>query len=89
MSDAQVKDLPKQDEKLQSEVTGFSSQQLKHVEPVEKVVLPSKEEIQQEKGQAQLRSGIENFDSKALKQTETQVKNQLPTKEVIEQEKNA
>jgi len=84
-----LKDLPKVDPSLKGQLEGFTPDKLKKTDTEEKTVLPSKEDIEKEKGQQALFQGIEGFNSANLKKTETQEKNPLPTKEVIEQEKNA
>nr|ACP19741.1 thymosin-repeated protein 2 [Eriocheir sinensis] len=88
-SEAPLKDLPKVDSVLKEQLEGFSPDKLKKTDTAEKTALPTKEDIDAEKGQQALCQGIEGFDPSALKKTETQEKNVLPTKEVIEQEKKA
>jgi len=88
-TEAAVKDLPKVDSVLKEQLEGFSPDKLKKTDTSEKANLPTKEDIDAEKGQQALRHGIEGFNTSALKKTETQEKNVLPTKEVIEQEKKA
>ncbi|GMR31402.1 hypothetical protein PMAYCL1PPCAC_01597, partial [Pristionchus mayeri] len=60
---------------------------LKHVEPTEKNVLPSKEDIAQEKTHQELTEGIEGFAQEKLRSVSTDEKNVLPSKEDIAREK--
>lgn len=77
----------KLNEQITSEIEA-GVQALKHVPaPQEKVVLPSPQDILQEKTEQQLVSDIVNFDSSALKQVETEEKVVLPSKEDIQEEK--
>jgi len=88
MSSPSKEELPKIAVDLKSEIE--NEHKLKPAETEEKVVLPSKEEIEQEKTHQELVKGIESFNPDAsLKHAETQEKNPLPTKEIIEQEKAA
>ena len=79
--------LPKPAAAIADELVNFSQEKLKATQTQEKVVLPSKEDIEAEKGHNEMVDSIQKFDSKSLKHTETQEKNVLPTAEVIEQEK--
>jgi len=88
-SETPLKDLPKVDATLKGQLEGFSAGDLKKTETEEKIHLPNKEDIEEEKGQQALRQGIEGFDHGALKKAETEEKNTLPTKEMIEEEKKA
>jgi hypothetical protein len=86
MSSPTKEELPKIADQLKSELE--SEHKLKHADTQEKLVLPSKEEINAEKGQKELLKSIETFDkNENLNPTEVHEKNPLPTKEVIEQEK--
>jgi len=85
MSSPTKEELPKIASTLKNELV--AEHNLKHADTQEKVVLPSKEEIDLERGQQQLRNSIESFEACNLKHAQTQEKNPLPTKEVIEQEK--
>jgi len=78
-------DLPTLSSATDAEITGFDASKLKHAETVEKTVLPSPEEISQEK----TLKNIEEYDKSKLKPTETVEKNPLPSKEVIMEEKRA
>ncbi|CAL8078271.1 unnamed protein product [Calicophoron daubneyi] len=69
------------------DVTKFDKKGLQHVETKEKIVLPSKDAIDQEKTEKQLLEEITK--QPHLKHTETKEKNPLPTKEDIEAEKKA
>ncbi|XP_075736695.1 thymosin beta cib isoform X3 [Rhipicephalus microplus] len=80
---------PRVADEIQQELASFNASSLKHTETQEKVLLPSKEDIESEKEHKQMIEGIETFDPSKLKHAETSVKNPLPTKEVIEQEKAA
>jgi len=63
---------------LKSELIG--EHQLRHTLTEEKVVLPSKDQIESERCQQKLFASIESFETKAaLKSTETLEKNVLPT----------
>ncbi|KAK7496474.1 hypothetical protein BaRGS_00012396 [Batillaria attramentaria] len=68
-------------------VQKFDRSSLKHVEPQEKTVLPSPDEIVHEKTEVELRERIGSFSKETLKHTETQEKNVLPTEEEIKHEK--
>lgn len=87
MSSPTKEDLPKVPDAMKNELTKFDPSKMKHAQTQEKNPLPSKEEIEQEKGQKKLLQGIEGFDTAKLKHTQTQEKNILPSKEVIDQEK--
>nr|CAG4651668.1 EOG090X02WG [Triops cancriformis] len=76
-----LKDLPKVQPDLKSELESFKPDSMKKADTQEKGVLPSAEVIAQEKGHQQLVAGIESFDTSKLKPTETQEKNPLPTQE--------
>jgi hypothetical protein len=78
-------DLPKVPSEIEADITKFDASKLKQVETVEKHVLPSTEEISQEK----TIQSIGEFDKNNLKRTSTTEKNILPTKEVIQEEKRA
>jgi len=85
----QLKDLPKVAPDLKTELEGFKTDSMKKADTQEKIVLPSAEDIENEKGHQRLVDGIEGFNPKNPKPTETLEKNPLPTKEVIDQEKKA
>ena len=86
MASPAKEELPKIASDLKSELE--QEHELNHAETVEKVVLPSKEDVAVEKTHQELVKGIETFDpNESLKHAETVEKNALPTKEVIEQEK--
>merc|ERR1712212_1132993 len=76
MASPTLKDLPKVDTDLKSQLEGFTPDKLKSSTTEDKTVLPTKEDIAAEKGQQALRAGIEGFDAAALKKTETCEKNQ-------------
>lgn len=80
----EIKEARKELERRES-IEKFSKSQLKHAETEEKIVLPSIQDVNQEK----TIHSIEEFDKTALKPAETVVKNSLPTKDVIEEEKRA
>lgn len=79
-------DLPKLDDTIKAEMEAVGSS-LKHVETEEKIVLPSAEQIDQEKTQQQLLKNIESFPKQQLKPAQTEEKNTLPSVTQIEQEK--
>lgn len=78
----EIKEARKELERRES-IEKFSKSQLKHAETEEKIVLPTIQDVNQEK----TIHSIEEFDKSALKPAETVVKNSLPTKDVIEEEK--
>jgi len=86
MASPAKEELPKIASDLKSELE--QEHALSPVETVEKVVLPSKEDVATEKTHQELVKGIETFDpNESLKHAETVEKVVLPTAEVIEQEK--
>ena len=60
---------------------------LKPTDPTEKNVLPTAEDMKQEKNHQGILTGIEGFTSDSLKPTETKEKVVLPGKEEIKAEK--
>jgi len=77
----------KLNQEMANEITS-GVQSLKHVPlPQEKIVLPSKQDIQKEKTEKALVEDIQGFDSKALKAVETEEKSCLPTQDDIREEK--
>ena len=56
---------------LLKNVENFDKTQMSHTEPEEKIVLPSSEDVIQEKTHEQLLSGIEHFNPESLKESET------------------
>ena len=64
-----VKDLPKMDETIQQEVA--KEHNLKHVETAEKVVLPTADDVKQEKTHQGLIQGVEGFTPEKLKKVNT------------------
>ncbi|KAK2717696.1 hypothetical protein QYM36_006467, partial [Artemia franciscana] len=74
-----VKDLPKVDNNLKTQLENFSQSKLKDVETQEKLVLPTAEDITSEKQRQQFLDGVTNFPKDKLKRTETQEKIVLPT----------
>ncbi|XP_076336580.1 uncharacterized protein LOC143239430 [Tachypleus tridentatus] len=89
MSSPKKEDLPTVPSAMKDELANFDSAKMKHAHTVEKKVLPSNEEIKQEKEQQQLLQGIKSYDPSKLRHAETQEKNELPTKETIALEKGA
>uniref|UniRef100_A0A336M6L2 CSON010893 protein n=1 Tax=Culicoides sonorensis TaxID=179676 RepID=A0A336M6L2_CULSO len=87
MATPALKDLPKVDDSLKSQLEGFSADKLSHAETKEKNVLPSAEDVVEEKNKQNLFAGIESFDTAKLKHAETQEKNPLPDKDVVAAEK--
>ncbi|KAJ6221090.1 hypothetical protein RDWZM_006902 [Blomia tropicalis] len=63
-------DLPRIADALKTELVG--EKKLKHIETEEKIVLPSKSEIEQEKGQQQLLKSIETFSPDQLHHANTE-----------------
>lgn len=78
-------ELPKIAGGIKAELEGDHS--LKHVETEEKSVLPTAEQIDQERTQRKLIEGIETFPKQQLKPAQTEEKNTLPSVTQIEQEK--
>jgi len=64
-----VKDLPKLDDHIKDEIV--KDVQLKHIEVTEKVVLPTAEDIKQEKVHESLLQGVESCPHDHLKPTKT------------------
>merc|ERR1712168_889907 len=86
-SETALKDLPKVDPTLKGQLEGFSAQKLKKTETEEKIHLPNKEDVEQEKqAQAHLQA-VEGFNTSQLKHADTKEKFVLPAKEDIETEK--
>lgn len=85
MSTSVKGELPKIDGCIKAELEAVPS--LKHVETEEKNVLPSAEQIDQERTQRKLIEGIETFPKQQLKPAQTEEKNTLPSVTQIEQEK--
>ncbi|KAG8182154.1 hypothetical protein JTE90_014563 [Oedothorax gibbosus] len=80
-------DLPKVPAPLKDELSQFDSSKMKHAETNEKNVLPSKDDVQQEKRHNSILNSVEGFERSQLNPTETQEKMVLPNADVIEQEK--
>jgi len=57
--------------------------QLRKTETEEKIVLPTKEEIESERKEKSLLSEIESFSPTVLQKADTREKNPLPTKEEL------
>ncbi|KAH9373485.1 hypothetical protein HPB48_009530 [Haemaphysalis longicornis] len=79
--------FPKVADEIQQELASFNASSLKHTETQEKVTLPSKEDVQQEKIHNSLLEGVEQFEKTSMKHAHTQEKVCLPKKEDIESEK--
>ncbi|KAF8387334.1 tth-1 [Pristionchus pacificus] len=79
-------DLPKIPTDI-AQAIGENEVHLKHVEPTEKNVLPTKEDIAQEKTHQELTEGIEGFAAEKLRSVSTDEKNVLPSAEDIAREK--
>ncbi|KAH8025737.1 hypothetical protein HPB51_011068 [Rhipicephalus microplus] len=71
-------------DEIQQELASFNASSLKHTETQEKVLLPSKEDVQQEKIHNSLLEGVEQFEKTSMKHAHTQEKVCLPKKEGIE-----
>lgn len=80
-----AEELPKLDGSIKAELEANKS--LKHVETEEKVVLPSADQIEEEKTQQEFLKNIESFPKQQLKPAQTEEKNTLPSVTQIEQEK--
>ncbi|CAH1954551.1 unnamed protein product [Acanthoscelides obtectus] len=74
-----LKDLPKVAGDLKSELEGFKSSKLKNADTQEKIVLPSAEDVAQERTHIALMDGVEKFQTSTLKRTDTREKIVLPT----------
>lgn len=85
MSSPSKEELPKIDGGLKAELEADHS--LKHAQTEEKIVLPSAEQIKNEKQQQQVIQNIESFRKEQLKPAQTEEKNTLPSLTQIEQEK--
>ena len=77
MADVKVSELPKLDGSVQNELV--KQHALNHVECVEKNVLPTKEDVENERQHVELKQGIENFRSTTLRQVSTEEKVVLPS----------
>lgn len=84
-SAANKEELPKIDTSIKEELEAKHS--LNHVQTEEKSVLPTAEQIDQEKTQQELLKNIETFPKQQLNPTQTEEKNTLPSVTQIEQEK--
>ncbi|XP_042865176.1 uncharacterized protein LOC122248830 isoform X12 [Penaeus japonicus] len=82
-----LKDLPKVDPTLKGQLEGFSAVNLKKIETEEKIHLPNKEDVAQEKQHIEHLQNISEFRSERLKRTSTSEKLVLPTSQDIETEK--
>ncbi|KAH7724365.1 TTH-1 protein [Aphelenchoides avenae] len=80
-----LEELPKISADLKQEVT--KDHPLKHVEVNEKNVLPTEQDLKQEKEHERFKQDIESFPSKTLRQVSTEEKVVLPTPEDIAKEK--
>merc|ERR1711997_1388040 len=80
-----AKDLPKIADQLKGEI--LAERSLKPTEAQEKNVLPSADDVKQEKNHQNIMTGITGFKSDSLKPTETVEKVVLPGKEEIKTEK--
>uniref|UniRef100_A0A914HXD2 Thymosin beta n=1 Tax=Globodera rostochiensis TaxID=31243 RepID=A0A914HXD2_GLORO len=77
--------LPKMPTELQSEVAQRAG--LKHVTTLEKNVLPTKEDLVEERKHEDLKKGIHTFDAHKLRHVETENKSVMPSPEDIAIEK--
>ncbi|CAI4223696.1 unnamed protein product [Auanema sp. JU1783] len=82
---ASIADLPKIPVDIAEAVTG--KVELRKVETQEKNVLPTKEDVVQERQHVEMMNGIENFSANQLNKTETQEKVVLPSSDDIKAEK--
>uniref|UniRef100_A0AC34QTA2 Uncharacterized protein n=1 Tax=Panagrolaimus sp. JU765 TaxID=591449 RepID=A0AC34QTA2_9BILA len=78
-------EMPKLDDDVQSEL--IKQHNLNHVEVVEKIKLPTKEDVENERQHVKLVQGIENFKPNTLRQVSTEEKNVLPSPTDIALEK--
>jgi hypothetical protein len=84
--------LPKLPSALKDEVVSAAAadsptRNLKHVETHEKNVLPTKEDLEQEKQHEAFKEGIEKFETQQLRHVDVKEKEVLPTSEDIAKEK--
>lgn len=81
-----TEELPKMPSAFQEEVQqGVDLKQ--SAEPVERVVLPTAEDIKEEKTHNELIDGVESYDKTQLTHCQPEVRNSLPTKDDIVQER--
>ena len=85
MSSPKKEELPKLANPLAKELT--KEHVLSHVETEEKIVLPTKEQLESERKEKSLLSEIESFSPAGLQHADTLEKNPLPTKEELLAEK--
>uniref|UniRef100_A0A915MU23 Uncharacterized protein n=2 Tax=Meloidogyne TaxID=189290 RepID=A0A915MU23_MELJA len=86
MTETDSSKLPKMSEAMQTEVAQRAG--LKHVETLEKNVLPTKQDLQEERNREDLKKGIEDFDkNSSLRHVEAEEKIVLPTTQDIISEK--
>jgi len=75
-------------DRLKSELEGFKPELMKKASTQEKIVLPTAEDVKQERQHTELISGLEGFDkNQGLKHTTTEEKVVLPSAEDMQQEK--
>ncbi|KRX27425.1 hypothetical protein T07_9803, partial [Trichinella nelsoni] len=77
-------------EEFQNELRNFDSDQLRHIEPTEKVVLPSKEDVIQEKVEIAHQNvlvDVSQFQRHSLQHADTNERVYLPTKDEVKQER--
>ena len=72
-----IEQMPKMPTGMQTEVAQRAG--LKHVETLEKNVLPTKEDLEEERKHADLKKGIQEFDKSKLDHVEAEEKVVLPS----------
>ncbi|KAG7160122.1 Thymosin beta-like 1 [Homarus americanus] len=80
-TETHLKDLPKVDTALKGQLEAFTPDKLKKIDTEEKVTLPTKDDVEQEKQHLELVDNIKQFRSDKLKRTSTSEKIVLPTPE--------
>ncbi|CAD6187414.1 unnamed protein product [Caenorhabditis auriculariae] len=83
---AALAELPKLPEEISDSLIS-KGKELRKVETSEKNVLPTKEDVEEEKKHVEMITGIEKFDNSQLKTIETAEKVVLPTSEDIKAER--
>ncbi|KYM96314.1 hypothetical protein ALC62_12965 [Cyphomyrmex costatus] len=87
MSSPSLKDLPKVALDLKSELEGFNHGCMKKAATAEKNVLPSAEDVRQERQHSELIHGVETFKADQLKHADTKEKIVLPNAKDVAAEK--
>merc|ERR1712212_786646 len=87
MASPTLKDLPKVDTDLKSQLEGFTPDKLKSSTTEDKTVLPTKEDIETERTHQGIFQGIEGYDKSSMQHAETKEKVSLPGQQDIAAEK--